>query len=190
MDGELIKQARQVEMETFKKHGVCGKFPLKERWRVTGKAAVAVKWVDTNEGDTEKPVYRCRLVVKEIKIDEREDLFAATPSLEAKKVLASLFASAPEACMNFIDVVQAYFRSKARRSVYVDLPREHRQEEMRGELKKTMCGTRAAAHNWELEYTEMMVEAGFTQGSCSACVFYREQMEVHEVDVQKILRRC
>ncbi len=29
--------------------------------------------------------------------------------------------------------------------------------------------------DWEMEYTEMMVEAGFKQGSYSACVFYREE---------------
>ncbi len=44
-----------------------------------------VKRVDTNKGDKEKPEYRCRLVVKEIKKDKREGLFAATPPLEARR---------------------------------------------------------------------------------------------------------
>ncbi len=51
------------------------------------KAPVEVKWVDTNKGDKEKPEHRCRLVAKEIKKDMREGLFAATPLLEAKKVV-------------------------------------------------------------------------------------------------------
>ncbi len=90
MDGESIQKAREVEMETFKKRGVCEKVPREECWTVTGKAIAGVKWVDANEGDKEKPEYRCRLVAKEIEKDKREDLFAATPPLEAKKVSFSL----------------------------------------------------------------------------------------------------
>ncbi len=41
-----------------------------------------------------------------------------------------------------------------------------------------MYGTRDAALNWELEYTEMMTEAGLKKGSDSACVFYHEQKNV------------
>ncbi len=40
MDGELIKKARQVEMETLKKHEVYEKGPLDECWRITGRAPV------------------------------------------------------------------------------------------------------------------------------------------------------
>ncbi len=127
MGGELIKKAREVEMETFKKHGVYEKVPLEECWRVTGKAPVGVRWVGTNMGGKGKPEYRYRLVAKEIKRDKREDLFAATLPPEAKKVLLSLFASMPEMCLDFIDVVRAYFHAKAGRSVYVDLPREVHQ---------------------------------------------------------------
>ena len=87
----------------------------------TGKAPIGVKWVDTNKGDKERPEFRCRLVAKEIKKDKREDLFAATPPLEAKRVLFSLLASMPEMRLDFIDVVRAYFQAKARRDVYVDL---------------------------------------------------------------------
>ena len=44
-----------------------------------------------------------------------------------------------------------------------------------------MYGTRDAAQNWELEYTEMMTEAGFRQGAYSACVFYHEEKNVRVV---------
>ncbi len=54
----------------------------------------------------------------------------------------------------------------------MDLPKEHYQEEARGEVKKAMYGARDAAQNRELEYTEMMVEAGLTHGY-SACAFCR-----------------
>jgi hypothetical protein len=50
-----------------------------------------------------------------------------------------------------------------------------------GLLKKASHGTRDAAQNWEMEYTEMMVDADFRQGLHSACAFYREQKNVREV---------
>ncbi len=106
-------------METFKKHGVYEKVPLEECWRVTGRALARVKWVDACKGDKEKPEHRRRLVAKEIKKGKREDLFAATPPLEAKKVLFLLFASVPETCLYFADVARAYFRARARRNVCV-----------------------------------------------------------------------
>ena len=52
----------------------------------------------------------------------------------------------------------------------MDLPKEDHQDGTRGRLKKAMCGTRVAAQNWELDYSETMVEAGFTQGTHSVCV--------------------
>ncbi len=61
---ELIVEARQVEMDTFKKYGVYEKRPIQECWDKTGKAPIGVKWVDTNKGDVLNPEYRCRLVAK------------------------------------------------------------------------------------------------------------------------------
>ena len=46
--------------------------------------------MDVNKGDETKPEYRSRLVAKEINTSKREDLFAATPPLEALKILLSL----------------------------------------------------------------------------------------------------
>ncbi len=60
----------------------------------------------------------------------------------------------------------------------MDLAREDRQEDMRGKLKTAMYGARDAAQNVELEHTEMMVEVGFTQGSDSACMFYRKEKDI------------
>ncbi len=79
-------------------------------------------------------------MAKETKRDKREDLFAATPPLEANKVLFSLFASMPEMCLDFIDLVRANFQAKARRDVHGELPKADHQEEMRGKLKKAHEG--------------------------------------------------
>ncbi len=99
---------------------------------------VGVKWVGTNKGDRENSDYRRRLVAKEI-----------------QKVF-SLWASVPGLCLDFGDVVRAYFHAKARSKAYVELSKEDFEEGKCGVLRKAMYGTRDAAHNWELEYTEMM----------------------------------
>ncbi len=52
---ELVDAARQVEMETFKKHGVYEKVPIEECWKNAGLALVGVRWVDANKGDKENP---------------------------------------------------------------------------------------------------------------------------------------
>ncbi len=87
LDERLVQKAAAIEMETFKKHRVYTKVPPEERWEVTGKRSIGVKWVDVNKGDAKHPEYRSRLVTKEIKHDRRDDLLAATPPLEAKTLL-------------------------------------------------------------------------------------------------------
>ena len=55
---------------------------------------ILVRWVDNNKGDNKKPEIRCRIVAKDLKKgNKREDLFAATPPLEAKKALMSMAAT-------------------------------------------------------------------------------------------------
>ena len=55
-------------------------------------------------------------------------MFAATPLLEAKKILFSLWASIPGMCLDFGDVVRAYFHAKAVRPMSVKLPDEDHEE--------------------------------------------------------------
>ena len=89
LNPKLVKEARKEEMVEFGKHGVYVKVPIQRCWDETGKDPIGVRWVDINKGDDADPEYRSRLVAQEIKMDKREDLFAATPPLEAKKMLLS-----------------------------------------------------------------------------------------------------
>ena len=137
------------------------KVPVEECWRVTGKGPIGTRWIDVNKGDQENQELRSRLVAKEIKRDNRDDMFAATPPLEAKKALFSLavtseYGSRTSRRKNkkkllFIDVRRAYFYAAARRAVYVTLPAEDDSPGMVGKLMKSMYGTRDAASNWEDE---------------------------------------
>ena len=127
-------------------------------------------------------------MAKEIKRDKREDLFAATPPLEAKKMLFSMAVTEgighqsghPEEGMkiDFIDISRAYFQADAIRDMYVQLPDEDREEGMCGRLMKSMYGTRDAAQNWGAAYSEFMKSVGFRQGKASPCVFWHPEREI------------
>ena len=98
------------------------------------------------------------IVAQEINVGKRDDLFAATPPFEAKKMLFSMavtegigyiYKGAQGMKLDFIDIRRAYFHSKARRQAFAHLPQEDYEEGVRGELTKAMYGTRDAAQKWE-----------------------------------------
>ena len=65
----------------------------------------------------------------------------------------------------YADVSRAYFYAKAKRPVYVRLPEEDIEEGDEGKcgrLLMSMYGTRDAALNWSLEYSETLRAAGYT----------------------------
>ena len=117
--GTLIKErcieARMLEMEYFRKMGVYRK--IKRTDLPPGAKVITTKWVDTNKGTEEEPNYRSRLVGREIKTDERPDLFAATPPLESLRYVLSLCASTQEGPnphrVLSVDVKRAYFYAPA-----------------------------------------------------------------------------
>ena len=153
-----------------------------EAVRLTGRAPIAVKWVDVNKGDDEEPEYRCRLVAKDIKRKYDEAIFAATPPLEGKKLLFSLATtgtkgSADPLKLLFIDVKRAYFYAKSKKPVFVQLPDEDALEGHCGRLERSMYGTRDAASNWEAEYTKGLAEDGFIPRTASPCAFYSPALD-------------
>ena len=179
-------QAREEVMKEFRKHDVYSKVPIRECLETTGRKPIGVKWVDVNKGDERRPEYRSRLVAKETKRDKREDLFAATPPLEALKILLPLALTEgigytkgrEEEGMNieFIDIKRAYLQADARRDVYVELPQEDGQVGMCAKLTKAMYGARDAAQSWEATYSKAHGEWGFLIGKASPCVmFYPEK---------------
>ena len=89
----LVNKARCDEMDKFKQHNVYTKVPIAECVARTGKRPIGSKWIDINKGDEKEPNYRSRLVAKEIRRGPSEDMFAATPPLEAKKCLFPLVMS-------------------------------------------------------------------------------------------------
>ena len=119
---------------------------------------------------------------QEIKVDRRDDLFAATPPLEAMKLLLSLAVTEGIGFvkgnkkggkkLDFIDIRRAYYHAPARREVYVKLPPGDEEDGMCGLLIKSLPGTRDAAQNWEELYMTCMHKLGFSSGKVTPCMFW------------------
>ena len=85
----MIK-AREEEMNFIRSYNVYVKAPVEESYRETGKGPVSTKWLDTNKGDSVHPNIRSRFVAREIAHERDTAMVAATPPLEANKLLYSL----------------------------------------------------------------------------------------------------
>ena len=70
--------------------GVYSKVPKEE---AGGAKVITTKWIDTNKGSEAEPNYRSRLVGRELNLQDRPDLFAATPPLESLRYMVSKCAS-------------------------------------------------------------------------------------------------
>jgi hypothetical protein len=91
LNEDQVKIARAEEMEEVKQHKVYVKVPIEQCLQETGKMPIGTRWVDIRKGDDVNLEYRSRLVAQELKKNSvTEDLFAATPPLEAKKILFSM----------------------------------------------------------------------------------------------------
>ena len=180
-------------MNEYASHHVYIKKPIKECWDKTGKDPIGTRWVDINKGDKYHPDYRSRLVVQEINNETRDDIFAATPPLEALQLVLSILASSRRQNkwkLDSIDIKRAYFHAPATRDIYIKLPEEDQQEGMCGKLIKAMYGTRDAASNWEQAYMSCMVKCGFSIGRVTPCLFYNQEhkyiVEIHGDDFTNI----
>ena len=115
----LLRAARNLEMDFFTRMGVWAEKLPKELARARGGKVVQGRWVDTDKGDTSKPDYRARFVAKESNTGVDTALFAATPPLEALKLLLAYAASDSSVHIMLSDVKRAYFNAFAQRDVYV-----------------------------------------------------------------------
>ena len=73
-------EARQVEMDVFNHMGVYKQVTRQEMMASQGKT-IQTMWIDVNKGDSERPVYRSRLVGKSIRTHADDTLYASPPPL-------------------------------------------------------------------------------------------------------------
>jgi len=129
---------------------------------------VGTRWLDINKGDEEVENYRSRLVAKDFNQGKEEGIFAATPPLEALKLLISDVATVgekgtEEKILMINDVARAFFEADMRKELCVELPEESRIEgegDMVAYLIKSLYGTRDAAANFQEDVKRFMEGAG------------------------------
>ena len=144
---------------------------------VSGHRIVSVKWVDTNKGTENKPEIRCRLVARDFRgaDKDREDLFAATPPWELKKLLMSHAADRSNGKtrkMLLIDVKKAHLNSECTEDVFIELPEEVVAAQGNvGKLRRWLYGFRPAAAAWEAHYANKLEEVGFRRGLATPVSF-------------------
>ena len=123
---ERRQAARREEILYMQGRNIWTVVPRQLSWDLTGKGPVSVRWVEPEE----KPD-RSRLVARDFKGDDkgRDDLFAETPPLEAKRMLLSKAATRREdgkpRKLLFIDAKKAHLNPRCEDEVYVELPREY-----------------------------------------------------------------
>lgn len=147
-------------------------------FKKTGKGPMSIRWVDRNKGSVSNIDIRCRLVARDFKGNDkdRDDLFAETPPLEAKRMLISRAATRRKdgryRKLMFIDAKEAHLNPKCEGDVYVSLPEEcGRPEGMCGKLNYWLYGFRPAAAAWEKLYAAKFESVGFKRGeSCGVVI--------------------
>ena len=177
-----VGQARSEEMEFLVDRKIWVEKSIQECWAKTGKAPVSVRWVDVRKGSGE---VRSRLVARDFKAGEkgRDDLFAATPPLEGKRLLVSRAVTrrkdGKKRKMRFIDAKKAHLNPPCHEDVYIELPEEAgRPKGVCGKLSFWLYGFRKAASAWEDLYAEQLVKAGFVRGSACGVLFYHPSRDL------------
>ena len=181
LDWEQVQKARLEEVEYMRKRGLWKVVP---RAQAEGKKVTSVKWVDTNKGTEEDPMIRCRLVARDFRAADRdrEDLFAATPPWELKKLLMSQAAFRGDGRKRkilLIDVKKAHLNPECKDEVYVELPEEvGAKPDQIGKLDYWLYGFRPAAAAWENHYADNLVSVGFRRGEATPVAFYNKAKDI------------
>ena len=157
--------------------------------RATGGKIIGTRWVDVNKGDTEVPDCRSRLVGREFNIGKDDDLYAATPPLEALRWVLSVAGtwargrSRERRSVMINDVRRAYFYAHIQRDVYIEVPPEdpNAGPDVLGKLELCLYGTRDAAKGWQEELSRQLEGIGFVRGVGHPSVFWHPTRDVSTI---------
>ncbi len=163
-----------------------------------GIKIIKTRWIDINKGDLMSPIHRSRFVGKEFNEGKDDTLFAATPPLEALRLLVSEAATwsrrgnKGRKAIMINDVARAFFEAKATRDICVELPEEditekEKSRDMVAILEKSLYGTRDAAINFQKEVRGFMKKIGGESGKYNVSTYYCKERDlkimVHGDDV-------
>lgn len=179
-----VRTAMAEELEYFCDRVWVG-VPMAEAMADADGKIIGSRWVNCNKNDVNDPDVRCRLVAQEINLHADESFYAATPPLEAKRLLFSEWSSRvknEDLQISFVDVKKAYFYGVPERTLYVRFPPElGLGKQMVGKLIRCMYGTRDAGAIWENCYSNCLTKMGFVQGASSPCCFVHHEWGVSVV---------
>ena len=177
LDPSKVAEARKEELTFMQQRGLWKVVPVP-----AGVVPVSVRWVDVVKGDG---TTRSRLVARDFKGDDRgrDDLFAATPPLEALRMLlsraATITPSRGHRKLMFIDAKKAHLNPRCVDDVYIQLPEEAGQGPgMCGKLEYWLYGFRKAASEWERFYASKLEEVGFARGTGCPVLFYHALRDI------------
>ena len=184
LDPKAVEEARREEVEFMKSIELYDEVDVQECLDMTGKHPTSTRWIDVDKG-TE---VRCRLVARDFKghgEGERADLFAATPPLEALRMILRMAMvkrvrkrwGGQQGKIMVIDVKKAHLNAKLEEGemVYVSLPEEAEANGKCGRLKRWLYGMRPAAGAWEKDYCKNLEGIGFVRGKAAPTVFRNEK---------------
>jgi hypothetical protein len=183
LPADLTAAARAEELAFMNEWKVWDVVPLAECWKNTGKKPLQSKWVDVNKGDLKRPVVRSRFVAKEFADKRSDEFFAATPPLEALRMLLSHAATGRRSSKGgrkilVVDARKAHLHAPAERLVYVDLPPEAKRPGMCARLRRCLYGTRDAPARWEAFLAGELEKMGFHRGKASPCCFRHDSRDL------------
>ena len=129
LDPETVQKARALKMEWYRKMNVYEKRPTEECFEKTKGPPIKVRWVDHNKGERHNVNVRSRLVAKQINTDKEEGLFAATPPLEALRMLLSAtFTGNKPKALTFNGMSRAYMHARTSSDINVEMCEEDKTE--------------------------------------------------------------
>ena len=168
----LVQASRAEELEFLREWEVWEEVPVEECHRVTGRKPLGGRWVDVNKGDARTPVVRCRYVAKDFANGKSDEFFAATPPLEALRLLLAHVAGRNRAeKISVVDARKAHLHAHVDRPIFVELPPEVARPGFCARLKRCLYGTRDAPKRWEAYAATVMAKLGFVRGRASPCCF-------------------
>ena len=177
---DLVRAAMEEELNYFNAH-VWDATEKTMAATTDGYKLIRMRWVICNKGDSSAYDVRARLVACEVNTYKTDEYYAATPPLEAKKLLFSEYANTARRPTNkpklivlsFVDIKKAYFNGVPRRNIHLAFPRELGiPPNLVAHLKRCVYGTRDAGAIWEDCYADALVEMGFVRGVANGCNFY------------------
>ena len=92
---------------------------------INGCKVITTKWFDINKVNDATPNLRAGLVGRELKLDNRLELFAATPLLEALRLICAICTNKKSRDNPFrilsMDVRHANFHAKVSKPIYIEI---------------------------------------------------------------------